>query len=358
MKTAYMCRGGAAPFAALRLPSFRYFWSSTLFFEIAQWAQLGIQAWLVLTLTSTPVSLAPYTASRFLPKLVLSPLAGFVADRVDRMKMLLCSQLLLALVSLAMAAHFTAGGSLWGLIVLNGLLSAIFAFDQPARRAVLPRLVGWEHLLCAVSLGNSAFSMAVVMGPVLSAVLLSGLGTLATLYINFALYVVALLLLLPLWRLQAPPAREEADAQVGHRFLDGIRYLQATPIVAGLLLVSMFPGFLDRLFVLFLPVAASEAAVKAAHLGDLMAIARGAGAVVGALLLAAWGQVRLPHGMVLPVALACAAASALFLFVPGVHSSLAVLGIAGLLRSVLSSLTTTLLHIRIPDSVRGRIMAI
>ena len=82
------------------------------------------------------------------------------------------------------------------------------------------------------------------------------------------------------------------------------------------------------------------------------------GAVVGALALATCGTTRVRGALVMPVALSCAATSALFIFAPWLALSLVVLGIAGFLRAVLSSLTTTALHTIVPDTFRGRVMAI
>jgi predicted MFS family arabinose efflux permease len=92
--------------------------------------------------------------------------------------------------------------------------------------------------------------------------------------------------------------------------------------------------------------------------GDLIPLARGVGAVAGALALATLGTTRIRGALVMPVALSCAATSALFIFAPWLALSLAILGVAGVLRAVLSSLTTTMLHTIVPDGLRGRVMAI
>jgi len=148
------------------------------------------------------------------------------------------------------------------------------------------------------------------------------------------------------------------DASIRTHFWDGVKYLWSTPLVGGLMLVSLFPGFLDRLFVMFLPVLTHNTTPMAESGGDLIPVIRGVGAIVGALALATIGTSRVRGAFVMPVALSCAATSALFIFAPWLALSMVILLLAGVLRAVLSSVTTTMLHTIVPDTYRGRVMAI
>lgn len=346
------------PFVAMRRRQFRLYWSSSLIFDIAQWAQMGILAWLLLELTGSPLFMLPYTVSRFLPKILLAPVAGVVADRVNRHKMLIISQSAILAVTIVMAILVAYDGmALWSLLAMNAVLGIAFSFEQPARRALVPSLVERDDLLCAVSLNNSAFNIAVIAGPIVGTALPSVLSGAGALYVNAALFAVPLVLLLCMGRVSHAIDASERSSIGGH-FLDGLKYLRNSPVVAGLLLVSLFPGFLDRLFVLFLPLLAHGTTEVASAAGDFMPVIRGSGAVAGTLGLAAWSGLRVRGSIVMPIALACAASSALFIFAPWLSLSMVVLAMAGLLRAVLSSVTTTLLHTSIPDGLRGRIMAI
>ncbi len=319
---------------------------------------MAIQAWLILELSASPLFLGLYAVSRFLPKFLMTPVAGVAADRLNRLRLLLISQGAVLSITLAIALLFSSGaGSIWVLLALNSLLGVAFAFDQPARRSLLPNLVERRDLLSAVSLGNSAFNIAVIVGPIVATLLLGTVGSIGALYINVALFALPIVLLL-----QMAPVANAVDlakeGSIGGHFLDGVKYLRSTPLVSGLLLVSLFPGFLDRLFVMFLPLLTHDTTSVAQSGGDLMPLIRGVGALVGALALAGSGTMRVRGALVMPVALTCAATSALFIFAPWLALSLLILGIAGLLRAVLSSLTTTMLHTVVPDTFRGRVMAI
>jgi len=343
---------------ALRQRQFRFYWGSTLVSDIAQWAQLAIQAWLILELSASPLFLGLYTVSRFLPKFLLTPIAGVAADRMNRLRLLSMSQGAVLFITLALAVVFSSGvGGIWGLLALNSLLGAAFAFDQPARRSLLPNLVERRDLLCAVSLNNSAFNIGVIVGPIVATLLFSTVGSVGALYANTVLFALSLVLLLQM----APVADgvdASKDASIRSHFLDGVKYMWSTPLVGGLMLVSLFPGFLDRIFVMFLPLLTHNTTPMAESGGDLIPLIRGAGAVVGALALATCGTTRIRGALVMPVALSCAATSALFIFAPWLALSMVILGMAGLLRAVLSSLTTTMLHTVVPDDFRGRVMAI
>jgi MFS family permease len=344
--------------AALRQQQFRLYWSSTLFSDIAQWAQLAIQAWLVLDLTASPLFLGLYTVSRFLPKFLLTPIAGVAADRINRLRLLSMSQAAVLSITLALAISFSTGvGGIWGLLVLNSLLGAAFAFDQPARRSLLPNLVARRDLLSAVSLNNSAFNIGVITGPIVATALFGMVGNAGALYVNAALFALSFLLLLQMEPV-ADTVYASKDASIRSHFWDGVKYLWSTPLVGGLMLVSLFPGFLDRLFVMFLPVLTHNTTPMAESGGDLIPVIRGVGAVVGALALATIGTTRVRGAFVLPVALSCAATSALFIFAPWLALSMVILLLAGVLRAVLSSVTTTMLHTIVPDTYRGRVMAI
>jgi len=343
---------------ALRQPQFRLYWGSTLVCDIAQWTQLAIQAWLILELAPSPLFLGLYAASRFLPKFLMTPIAGVAADRMNRLRLLSLSQGAVLSISLALAVLFSSGvSSVWALLALNSLLGVAFAFDQPARRSLLPNLVERRDLLSAVSLNNSAFNIGVIVGPIVASLLLSEMSSAGALYINAVLFALALIPLL-----QMAPVADGVEASKGasirSHFMDGVKYMWSTPLVGGLMLISLFPGFLDRLFVMFLPLLTHNTTPMAESGGDLIPLMRGVGAVVGALALATCGTTRIRGALVMPVALSCAATSALFIFAPWLALSLAIVGVAGLLRAVLSSLTTTMLHTVVPDALRGRVMAI
>ena len=135
--------------------------------------------------------------SRFLPKFLLTPVAGVVADRMNRLRVLSMSQGAVLFITLALAVVFSSGiGGIWGLLALNSLLGAAFAFDQPARRSLLPNLVERRDLLSAVSLNNSAFSIGVILGPIVATVLFSTVGNVGALYANTVLFGLSLILLL------------------------------------------------------------------------------------------------------------------------------------------------------------------
>jgi MFS family permease len=296
--------------------------------------------------------------SRFLPKFLLTPVAGVAADRMNRLRLLLMSQGAVLSITLALAVVFSSGiGGIWGLLALNSLLGVAFAFDQPARRSMLPNLVDRRDLLSAVSLNNSVFNVGVILGPIVATLLLGAMGTAGALYINAVLFGLSLILLL-----QMAPVAETIDASEGvsmrRHFWDGLKYMWSTPLVGGLMVISLFPGFLDRIFVMFLPLLTHNTTPMAASGGDLIPFARGIGAVVGALALATVGTTRVRGALVMPVALSCAATSALFIFAPWLALSMGILLLAGVLRAVLSSITTTMIHTIVPDTYRGRVMAI
>ncbi|HZP26083.1 MAG TPA: MFS transporter [Dehalococcoidia bacterium] len=349
--------GNSRALSIMHERQFSLYWVWGLLSDFAQWAQLAVQAWLILELTGSPAYLGLFAACRFLPKVLLTPLAGVVADHVSRLRILRATQTAMLIISLALAFVFSGAGAIWTLLALNVLLGAVSAFEQPASRALLPNLVEPKNLLYAVSLHNSAGSIGVIAGPVTAAFLLGATNGAGALYVSAGLFMLPLL---PLMKMAGEADRSEVVGKlsVGENFKEGLHYLYSTPLVAGLLLVSLFPGILDRMFIMYLPLLTHHATSMASCGGQWMPIVRGVGALTGALAIAALGPMRITGKGVMITGFACTVSSALFIFMPFLILALAILAIAGVLRAVLATLTTTMLHSVVPDGVRGRVMAI
>jgi MFS family permease len=342
---------------ALENRDFRMFWSGQLVSLTGTWMQSVAQAWLVLELTASPVRLGLIGTLQFGPFLLLSIPAGALADRLPRRRLILATQGVLMLQSVALAALVQGGHvQYWhvaALAVVGGIANSV---DMPARQSFVVDLVGAERLVNAIALNSAAFNGARVVGPALAGMVVAAWGTGAAFLLNALSFVVVVAALLAV-RAEGSPSRGRGTGFAAD-IAEGVAFVAGAPrvrFVLGMLLVMSLFVFNYNVIV---PLLARNVLQAGAHgLGVLMA-ALGAGALTGALGLAVLGGARPPTWtIVASAAVACAATASM----AGVrHFGLAVamlyvMGASGLL--FMTACNTTV-QLTVPDHLRGRTMSL
>jgi MFS family permease len=339
---------------ALRQHNYRVFFMGQLISQIGTWMQNVAQSWLVYRLTGSPLELGLVGMMQQLPILLLGPVAGAVADAFPRRRILVATQTA-SLVLAALLAALTLGGhiAVWHVQLVAGLLGIINAFDTPARHAFVAELVSHADLPNAIALNSSLFNAARMVGPALAAILVTAVGEGVCFAVNAASYIAVLL---GLSRVRLTPRAPRPAPRTGQRLLEGFRFARRTPPLPAVFLLLAISSIFGTPYLMLMPVFADRVLhAGPAGLGMLMACA-GTGALAGALLLAARSAVAERS-----VAVACAgfgfsllafATSRLFLL------SAALLVVAGFALMVQVALSSTLVQSRVPDHLRGRVMAI
>src|SRR5258708_16026529 len=157
---------------ALRHRDFRLFWSGQLVSLIGTWMQSVGQAWIVLELTGSPFKLGVISALQFGPMLFLSLLAGALADRVRKRRLLLLTQSALMFQALALAAlDWTGQIQYWHVAVLAAVYGVANTLDLPARQSFVVELVGKSDLMNAIALNATFFNPPPLLAPPLPALL-------------------------------------------------------------------------------------------------------------------------------------------------------------------------------------------
>ena len=160
-------------FSSLRHLNFRYLWFGTLFMSGGQWIQQVTLGWLLYDLTGSSVLLGLLNGLRALPFLIASPIAGVAADRMDRKQLILVTQYVLIMTTLAMGLLVASGVlEVWHLFVFTLVTGVIWAFVDPVRQTLVPALVPRKDLMNAVALNSAAFNLTKVIGPSLGGVLI------------------------------------------------------------------------------------------------------------------------------------------------------------------------------------------
>ena len=198
---------------AFRVPEYRWFWSSQLVSGIGTWAQTVAQAWLVLQITGSALALGAITTLQFLPMLVFPLLSGVIADRLPRRKVLIATQLGAMSQAVLLAVLVWSGHvELWEVGALALGLGLTNAFGNPSQAALVPELVGRELVGNAVALNSVQFNVARLLGGAIGGTMVAVLGVAATLALNAASFLPAIVVLLVIRPAHARPPREREGA--------------------------------------------------------------------------------------------------------------------------------------------------
>ena len=336
---------------------FRGLWIASLAANLAMWMNDVAAAWLMTSLSTSPVMVALVATAATLPVFLLGLPSGALADIVDRRRYFAVTQLWVsinALVLLALVATGTLTAEwLLALTFVNGIG---LAMRWPVISAIVPQVVSREHLPQALALNGISMNLSRVVGPMLAGALLASIGAWAVFAINVVLAVLSFTLILR-WR-----SEPRASTLPGERFVGAMR--------AGLNFAAQSPRLkviLLRIFLFFMQVAALSALLplvaRRLHGGGpgtftLMLSCLGLGAIFAALNFGRWRERFSRDQFVRWGTLVHAGMSSLIVAVPEIWLALPAMGVVGMAWiSVANSLTISA-QVAMPDWVRARGMSI
>ena len=342
-----------------RYRDFRLLWSGLLVSNLGTWMQLTALGYFVVQLAGS-ASLAALDvgilgASSAVPVVLLSPLAGVVADRFPRRTVLfvtngiqIATALLLAVLT---TLHLIA---LWEIFVIAGVRSTTQAFDAPARQSWVPLLVPRENLGNAIGLNSIAFNAPSVIGPPIAGFLILSVGVAASFYINaVATFAVVLALVF----MKPVPPSSTAREGVLDSILAGVRFLIGHPVLRSVVLLLVATCLLVRPYTQLLPAYAAHVVhVDARGLGLLLA-ATGLGAIAGSIVTAVVGAHR--RGVIWFASALLMSAGTIVLGTVHVFGvALVVLAFIGLAVLSFAGSSNVMLQTLSPDDMRGRAISV
>ena len=178
---------------ALRHRNFQLFFSGQLISLIGTWMQTVAQSWLVYRLTGSGLKLGAVGFASQIPVFLFAPLGGIVADRSNRKRVVIGTQVASMLLAFVLAAlTLTNRITVPEIFVLAALLGVVNAFDIPGRQSFLVDMVGKEDLMNAIALNSSMFNGARVIGPAVAGVLVAKLGEGWCFFANGASYIAVI----------------------------------------------------------------------------------------------------------------------------------------------------------------------
>jgi MFS family permease len=341
----------------LQSPVFRGLWAAWLAANLTMWMNDVAAAWLMTSLTTSPVMVALVQTASTLPVFLLGLPSGALADIVDRRRYFAFTQLWVSVVALVLAVLSLAGQltAAW-LLLLTFLNGVGLAMRWPVFAAIVPMVVPRAQLPQALALNGIAMNLSRVIGPVLAGVLLAAASPAAVFVLN------ALLALFAFWMILRWPGAPRASALPGERFVGamrvGLNYAMQAPRLK-LVLLRVFLFFLQSTALMaLLPLVAQGLHGGGAGFFTVMLSCLGLGAVIAALYFPRWRARYTPNQFVMAGTLVHAGASALIVTVPEVWVALPAMLVAGMAWISVANSLTMAAQSTMPDWVRARGMSI
>jgi MFS family permease len=337
---------------------YRRFWLAGVCVNTAKWMDFLVLGWLVLEITNSPFMVGVAAFCRNAPMMALGLLAGVLADRFHRGRLMLFVQGLNLCTALVLALLFGRGlGGLWPLLALEVLLGAAWAIDFPARRAVLYTLVGPGKLTNAVSLDSVSMQGTKMLGPLLGGLLLGRIGPAGCYLVLAALYLVALVMVaLVIRRVKLPPSAQTESALAG--LATGLREARSNAAILGVLVITVLMNLLVFPYQQMLPVFVRDVFRVGPEFLGLLVAADGLGALSGALFLASRHNFS-GHRQVFAGGSLLAAALVIGLALsPSYWISLPVQFVIGIAESGFATMQSTIVLLAAQERSRGRVLGI
>jgi MFS family permease len=345
-------------FSSLQHRSFRYLWSGTLLMGAGQWIQQVTLGWLLYDLTGSSILLGILNGARAVPFLIAGPIAGVIADRVDRRKLLLKAEQFLFAASFLMGwLALTGYVAPWHLFVFTLATGIAWSFSDPVRQSLIPNVVSKDDLVNAIALNSVANNAMKVMGPAFGGLLIAFFGVAGNFFVQSLAYAGVLILI---YRMVVPRTpRQARRSTVFANMKEGLYYVWSNSLVLALILIALVPRLLAVPYQTLMPVFQKDVLrVGPAGLGMLMA-APGVGGLIALLILASIaGHIRRQGIMLLTAVMLLGLFLVIFSQTTSYQLALFILVGVGACQVLFNATVNTLLHLTVPDQLRGRVMSI
>jgi len=343
-------------FASLALPQFRFLLAGTAMSQIASWMEEVARGWLVLQLTGSAFQLGLLGFIRGITQLIVSPVAGVLADRLDRRRVAAVTQIVPAIDALIIAVLISTDHvAMWQLYILVSISGVTGAINVPARQVLVYDVVGGKELANAIALNSVTANVARIIAPSVGGVVIGSVGIGASYYaqsVFFVLATAATFLLKPL--VHAEPVR----TPMWESIRAGMSYVRGDPTVMRLVMLNAVPTLLIYPYVAMIPIFAEDVLhVGSAGYGVLLT-GVGFGSIPGGLIVANMSRSRWKGRAMGGAALLYMGMVALFALSTVFLLSFAILVVAGIGWSMMVTLNQTLLQMNVEDAFRGRVLSL
>jgi len=339
----------------LRDGGFRWFAASRLCSGAGQTLLQAAVAWQVYQLSGSALQLGLIGLARFLPALLVSLVAGAVADRYDRRRIVMTAELVPVLCAAALMLTTRLGTV--GLPLIYALVFAVAlasAFENPARQALLPQIVPRAIFLNAVTVNSTIQQLAFVAGPMSGGALIARAGVQGAYAAVAALYLGALMSLVPLSPRAEPGERRAVSVAA---IVEGLRFVWHRQVLLGAMTLDMFAVIFGGATAM-LPIYAEDILKVGAGGYGLLTSAQGIGALLMSVVMVLLPPVRRTGWVLLLAVTAYGLATVAFGLSRSFPLSLLLYGLTGAADQVSVIMRQTTIQLATPDALRGRVSSV
>lgn len=341
-------------FRALAERDFRLYFFGQAVSLIGTWVQQVALAWITYRVTGSAFMLGLITFSGQIPILLLAPVGGVLADRLDRRKLLAAIQVVAITVAACLGyLSYTENFSAWALVIASVVLGMSSAIEMPTRQAfILQTIHDRSHATNAIALNSLAFNGARVVGPGVAGAVLALIGETACFVVNAVSYFAAIYTLLAMRPRKMDPHRRRGSLR------ETIQYLQSFPPARWLLFTVAATGSCLAPMMTFMPVYAKDIFHGGPDTLGMLMGASGVGAVIAGVYLANRKTVIGLGARIGAACLALGAALLAFSYNPFFLVALPILVVSGASAILVVTASNMLLQHLVPEHLRGRVMAV
>ena len=331
-------------------------WIGACTSSIGTWMQKVAQSWLVLTMSGSPFLLGLDAFLGEIPIFLFSLVGGVIADRIDRRRVLLASQFIqMASAFLLTALIWFHVVRVWHILCLSFVTGFAQAFGGPAYQALIPMLVKRNDMPNAIALQSIQFNVARVIGPVLGGLALTKLGSVWCFGLNGLSFFAPVVSLLLLTARFLPEKRAETILQ---SMQQGIGFIRKQTAMEALIALAFLMTALGIPLITFLPVFARDVFRGGPTVFTTFLVCSGLGSIVGALAVAAMGNIRNKGQVALSMLIFLGAAMAAFSLSKALVLSYVLLFLTGAALIAVFATINSLVQLITTDHMRGRVMSI
>ena len=366
--------GRDAPvFTVLQNRDFRAIWYVGTLRELSRRMELLVLSWLILQATQSPLQLGLVLVFNNLPRPVLSFFTGFIADRFNRWRILMASQVINTLVAAAILGLIVTDAiAAWHVYAAVFVQGATKALEDPSRRTGILDIVGERRLVNALSLDTISNTSGKMLGPLLGGIMIDTSGSLVSpwlggISVETGGFVGACVLILMIHlcdlavmtRVRIPVKERTTTLEPVWRSLgNGVRYALATPLLWGMLYVTIIMNALAFPLQQFIPDIGANSLGVGATLVGLLVAAEGIGQLIGAAAMALTRNLE-RHGLLFLLgSTAVLVMAILFVWSPLYGLAFLVLIMGGVGQSGFGTMQSTITMLSAPPEMRGRMVGL
>lgn len=343
---------------AFRYPAYRAYWLGTLA-SVGGFQMLTFgQGWLTFEETGSEVRLGFVLAANGFASIALNLFGGVLADRLDKRRLIITTQLVTAaLIFLLATLVFTGVIAYWHIVVIALFSGATNAFDQPARQALYPHLIDRKVMVSAVALNSAVWQGTRIVAPGVAGFMIGQLGTASSLYMAGSGFVVMAMVIF--W-LHVPKIETVVRGSAAQNLLGGLKFIAGDRVFSFLIGMTFFNSFFGMAYVAMMPVFTVDVLGVGAEKQGLLMSVGGIGALGVTMLLGARSNFAQKELLIIGGAVVFGVSVAAFAltaqYVGNFYLAMALIVIMGISSSAYMISIMSSLQILVPNDKRGRVM--